>query len=263
MTRYLSITRGSFIAFAMYPFSLFFTLIGNIIYITVVYFLWKQIYSGAESLHGMTFNDTFVYVTLAGSIIILFRTWTDWQISNQILRGEIIMDLIKPLDYELFMLAGSLGLVLFNALIITIPSFVMILIVFQAHIPFGLNLVFFPVSLVFAYLLSFSIDYMVGLTSFYTESIWGISITKEIIVAALSGAIVPLQFFPDSIRSVLQLLPFQAIYNTPLQIITSSTLTVSDYVRMIGIQVFWVVVLVLISRVFFRQAVKVLTVNGG
>jgi len=91
---------------------------------------------------------------------------------------------------------------------------------------------------------------MIGLSSFYTESIWGISITKDVVVAALSGALVPINFFPDAIKAVLQVLPFQAIYNTPLQIITSASLTPTDYLRMLAVQLFWVVVLFGASRLF-------------
>src|SRR5205823_5005346 len=123
--------------------------------------------------------------------------------------------------------------------------------------------IFVPFAILMAFMLSFTIDYMVGLTAFYTESIWGLSTTKEVIVTFLSGALVPLAFFPAGAQSVLQWLPFRAIYSIPLTILTNADLGVLDYLGMLGIQLFWVIVLVGASRLWYHKALKVLTVNGG
>ena len=110
---------------------------------------------------------------------------------------------------------------------ITIPTVLLLIFVFRIHIPLGIGLIFFPFSLLLAYLLSFCFDYFVGLLCFYTESVWGLSITKEIIVTVLSGALIPLQFFPDVIQKILLWLPFQAIYYTPLTMVAQPTLSLS------------------------------------
>src|SRR4051812_38952733 len=142
MMRYVSMIKGSFMAAAAYPIGLFFMLFGNLIYVVVTYFLWKQIYSGQDVLKGMTFNQTFVYLTLASSILILFKTYTDWAIARQILDGSIMQDLIKPIDYEWQQMARSLGDILFSGIIITIPTLIVIVLIFHAAIPAGINLLF-------------------------------------------------------------------------------------------------------------------------
>ena len=263
MRRYLHIVKAVFMTMIAYPVSTIFTLIGNLAYITVVYFLWQSIYSGSDSLHGMTFNQTFVYLALSGSILIAFKTYTDWSISNHIIDGSIVMDLLKPLDYQAQAFAGSLGFALSQGLLITLPSVLLMLIFFRGGFPIGINLLVFPISLGLAYILSFCLDYVVGLSSFYTQSLWGIAITKDVIVGVLSGALIPLPFFPDGVRQVLQLLPFQAIYSIPLQIATSSDLHPADYLQLLAVQLAWVAVFLILSRLFFRRAIRVLVVNGG
>ena len=121
----------------------------------------------------------------------------------------------------------------------------------------------FPVSLILAFIVSFSIDYFVGLLGFYSESVWGLSITKEIIVSALSGALIPLQFFPETIQRVLFWLPFQAIYHTPIMMITRADLGLGTFIPMLLIQLMWAVVLFVLARLFYNQAVKVLRIAGG
>ena len=113
------------------------------------------------------------------------------------------------------------------------------------------------------YLVSFSIDYFIGLMGFYSESVWGLSMTKEIIVTFLSGALIPLQFFPEAIQQVLYWLPFQAIYHTPLMIFTRPDEGLDVYLPMMALQLFWAIVLFIAARLFYNQAVKVLRVAGG
>lgn len=263
MRPYWALAKGSYLAWMVYRFSTLFTLVSNLLYMVVIYFLWRNIYSGAETLNGMTFNQAFVYLTLAGSIFNGLKTWVDWSMSRSIITGAIATDVVKPLDYQMQMLFRSAGTVLYNFTVISIPSAILLLVVFRAEITPGLGLLLFPLSLVFAFLINFVLDYAVGLTSFYTESLWGISMTKEIIVTLLSGALVPIQFFPEAGQAILRLLPFQAIYHIPLTMIVSPNLPAMDYLAMLGVQGFWAVLLFALSRLFYRRASQVLFINGG
>src|SRR5258706_2218028 len=213
----------------------------------MVYFLWKSVYGSSETIHGMTFNEVFVYLTLAGSILILFHNNVGWGVSSLIRTGGIIIYMLRPISFRVQVLCFNTSYTLISFLLITIPSLAVILIAFHGSIPIGLNLIAFPISVVCAYLLSFILDYMVGLTGFYTQSIWGINTAKDVIVSLLSGALIPLPFFPETIQHVLQVLPFQAIYHIPLRILTGAGLQWLDYVQFIGIQVFWLVDLIIVS----------------
>lgn len=263
MRKYLSITKNSVIAGMIYRVHYLFTVFSNVMFIVLIYFLWKAIYKNSETLNGMTFEETFIYLALASSITCLFQTWTEFDMSRNIISGAIIRDLTKPLDHQFLTLFGVIGFVVNNLITITLPSMVVIYFIAGPHISLGINLLFFIPALVLAFLIVFTIDYITGLVSFYTESIWGISITKGVIVGALSGAVIPLNFFPESLRNIVQLLPFQAIYNTPLTILLSKDIGVHDYVYFLLNQMFWVAVLFAVSRLFYNKAVKVITVNGG
>ena len=146
---------------------------------------------------------------------------------------------------------------------ITIPTALVLLFVFKVQFTLGLGLFLFPLSLFLAFLVSFSIDYFVGLFGFYSESVWGLSTTKEIIVTVFSGALIPLQFFPDAIQKVLYWLPFQAIFHTPLMMITRPDQGWEVFLPMLVVQVGWAVGLFVLARLFYNQAVKVLRIAGG
>ena len=134
---------------------------------------------------------------------------------------------------------------------------------FKVNISLGPGLALFPISLLLAFLISFYFDYFIGIMAFYTESVWGLSITKEVIVTTLSGALIPLQFFPDAIQKILLVLPFQAIYHTPLMMVTRPNQGWDVFLPMLAVQLLWVIVTLILTRLFYNQAIKVLRVAGG
>jgi ABC-2 type transport system permease protein len=87
--------------------------------------------------------------------------------------------------------------------------------------------------------------------------------TKEIILTVLSGALIPLQFFPQGIQKVLLWLPFQAIYHTPLMMVTKPQMAWETLAQMLLVQLGWVVILFVLTRLFYNQAIKVLRISGG
>lgn len=263
MKAYWAIAKGEIMIGAVYRASFIFTVLSNLLYMVLVYYLWSSIYRNATVIRGLTFQQTFVYLALASSIFILFKTYTDWIMSHRILEGSIIVELFKPIDFQLQILSHAAGGALSNFALITVPSLAVVWLVVGNAIPAGPGWLFFLPALVIAFVISFLLDYMVGLSSFYTASLWGISMTKEIIVTLLSGALIPIQFFPEAVQGILKFLPFQAIYNVPLTMISQPTLPLGDYAQMLLVQVLWLVVLWVLSRVFFNRALRVLTVAGG
>lgn len=263
MRSYLVLTRGNYMVGMMYRMGFLFTILGNVVYMGVAYYLWRSIYRHSETLRGLTFNETFLYIALGSAVFILLKTYTDWFLSYEIREGIITNYLIKPLDFQLNILFGNFGSILINLTGITAPTLILLFLVFRVPVTMGVGLALFPISLFMAILISFSFDFLIGLMAFYTESTWGLSMTKEIIVTVFSGALIPLQFFPDAIQQVLLWLPFQAIYHTPLMMVTRPDLGLGVFIPMLRTQLIWVVVMFVLARLFYQQAIKVLRISGG
>jgi ABC-2 type transport system permease protein len=241
----------------------FFMVLGNLIYVTMSWFLWKAVYAGQEVINGMTFNQTYLYLTLAAAIFSFLQNWTEWFISRRIIDGSIVMDFIKPLKFQFLVMANVMGGSITNLVAITIPTFLIVTLVFKAQLVIGITMVLFAVSLIFSFLISYFIDFCIGLVAFKTESVWGISATKETIILVLSGAVIPIAFFPEPFRQVLAFLPFQAIYHTPLTILLDPKLDMTAILSLLGIQLFWTVAMYLVLKFFLGRAVRILSVNGG
>lgn len=243
------------------------TLFGNLIYLALVYFLWKSIYasSGSDTVNGMTFYDTMIYLILATAIFNFLEMFILWDMSRAIQSGEIIMHLLKPMRYRWYTFWSYSGSHVVSFFLTFIPTFLVVMIVTKGAIPVGWNLLAFICSLILALIVNFNLEMLVAPICLYTESTWGVNIVKETIVLLLSGASIPLAFFPEGIRRIVQYMPFRAIYDIPLTILLkkNGSDTAEGLSSMILFQLAWAVFLIIAGNLFWNHAVRRITVNGG
>ena len=263
--KYLTLTRAGIIESLQFRLSFIVMVIGNILYLIIVYFLWKAIYAsaGTDSVNGMTFNDTLVYLVLAAALYNFMELYLVWDIGRSIQNGKIVLDLLKPMEYRKYLFWSCSGNLVTQFFLTFLPTFIAVTIVTKGAIHIGVNLLFFVLSVAMAVSINYSIDFIVGTICLYTESIWGINIMKQVIVLLLSGATIPLAFFPESLRNVIHFLPFQSIYNAPLSIMLKTVNGSEELLETLGLQLFWCVMMFVISKAFWKTSVRQITVNGG
>lgn len=267
LRKYIALLRAGIMESLHFRLGTAVTLFANLIYLVLVYFLWKAVYdsAGVDVVNGMTFTDTMIYLILATALFNFLEMFIVWDMSRSIQSGGIILDLLKPMQYRTYKFWSYSGSHVSQFVLAFIPTFIVVMIVTKGAIPVGLNLVRFIVSVIFALVINFSIEMLVATLCLYTESTWGINIVKETIVLVLSGASIPLAFFPESIRNIISWLPFRAIYDIPLQVLLNKggSDTLEGLVKMWGMQLGWCVILGLAGILFWNHAVKKITVNGG
>ncbi len=94
---------------------------------------------------------------------------------------------------------------------------------YPVSVPHGLvNWVILSVSLLLAWLLSFSWRYLVSLAAFWTPDARGILRITGTIFQLLSGFIMPLALLPDWFVSLANLTPFPSMVNTSVEIYLGS-----------------------------------------
>ncbi len=261
MKRYLTLTRAGVLEALQFRLSMLIMVAGNLLYLIVVYFLWKSIYAsaGTEIVNGMTFTDTLIYLVLATALFNFMEMYTVWEIGRNIQSGKIVLDLLKPMDFRRYLFWSFSGSFVTQFFFTFLPTFIVVCAVTKGAIPLGINLLYFAVSVVMAVMINYSVDFIVGTICLYTESIWGINIMKQVVVLLLSGATVPIAFFPEPLKTVVYYLPFQSIYNAPLTLLLNS----GHVLKTLGIQLFWCTFMTIISKVFWRISLRQITVNGG
>lgn len=264
-SRYFALTKASIMESLSFRASTVVAIIGNLIYLIVIYYLWKAIYASSESgvVNGMTFHDTMVYLVLASALFTFMECFVTWWIGRNFQTGQIVIDLLRPMDFQLYGFFMTLGEYIINFCTTFLPTFIIVYFMTDGTIVLGMNLLFFVLSVMIGTLINFHVDFFVGLICFYAQTIWGVNAMKDVVVALLSGAAIPLAFFPATLRNVVNFLPFQAIYNAPLQILIDRDFAWQEGVSMILWQLMWLVIMFVATRIFWNISKKTITVNGG
>ena len=239
---YGSLMRSGVMEMLQFRMSAIVMLFGNMVYLVVIYNLWRAIYASVDTptVNGMTFTDTMIYLVLASAQFAFMEAYLVWEMGRSVQDGSIIVQLIRPMSYDTYQLFYIAGGNIFNFVVTFIPTFIIVEII-----------------------TNFAVDYFVGTICLYTQSIWGINIMKEVLVTFLSGATVPLAFFPETLHKIVMFLPFHAIYNTPLTLLIHNDLPPEEVAVMLFTQFVWVVIVFILAKAFWKVSERVITVNGG
>ena len=263
--KYFALTRAGIIESLQFRLGTLVMIVGNLLYLIIVYYLWKSIYasSGADVVNGMSFTDTLIYLVLATALYNFMEMYAVWEIGRDIQSGKIVLNLLKPMEYRSYLFWSYSGTLVMQFFTTFLPTFIVVRIVTGSAITLGINLVYFVIAVVMAVMINYSIDYIVGTICLFTESIWGINIMKQVIVLLLSGATIPLAFFPEPLRTIVYHLPFQSIYNAPLVLLLDRSPQAETVLEVLGTQLIWCVVMTVVSKVFWKLSLRRITVNGG
>ena len=265
LKKHLTLTRAGIIESLQFRLGTLVIIAGNLLYLIVVYFLWKAIYAsaGTDIVNGMTFSDTLIYLVLATALFNFMEMYLVWEIGRSIQSGKIALDLLKPMEYRKYLFWSYSGSFVTQFFFTFLPTFIVVAIVTHGTIHLGLNLLFFVVSVIMAVSINYSIDFLVGTICLYTESIWGINIMKQVIVMLLSGATIPIAFFPEPLKTIVYYLPFQSIYNAPLTMLLDGASQPQTVLTTLGVQLFWCIAMTILSKLFWKVSLRQITVNGG
>ncbi len=241
---------------------------GESLYCFVMFFIWKAVFSasGEGQFMGFSMTDMTVYVFLSNMVRFLSSSDSTQNLAEEIRDGSIIMRLIKPVNPDLSLLASELG----NTVVI--GAFVFLPVMFGVevyrycalgYVAFRLsNFLFFLLSCLLSYLLSFYINLIFGYLAFFLMNIWGFSILKSSIISFFSGSLIPLSFFPDAFRRVMEELPFASLIYVPTMVYMGKY-EGSALATVLVKQIFWIAVFVAISKLLWQWAKKRLAVQGG
>jgi ABC-2 type transport system permease protein len=212
--------------------------------------LWIALYNGRATYDGFTLDQTLAYVVLSIAITNLLKDdgFLYWKIRS----GNIIFELMYPLRLP-------------THLLVTVAAPLLLMAVFLLKIPLPAlpaAWLAFAVSFPLGCLIGICIDLLASLLGFWTTEIHGLMTWKNLTVAILSGAILPLWIFPDLVERAIAWLPFRGIQYVPLSILVG-WIGPELYLREMAVQFGWVVVLWFTVEGLYALASRKFEIQGG
>ena len=225
------------------------------------------LYSYVFKLNGGFVNGvTFNVIAWSMFFYFIFSNLNLRRISRLIMAdvqsGNIEVFLNKPISYLFYKMCWTFGLGFYNFVFIGILGFLVMALIIKIpdSMMIGLFIPTLIIEFILTTILTFLIYSIVGIFSFWMEDINPIFWIIDKLVMILGGSYLPIALFPDFLYKVSVYSPFGASMFVSHIVYNSWKL---DYLKFIGIQIFWIIVLGLLLKIIFDKAVKKLSVNGG
>ncbi|MFD2748343.1 ABC transporter permease [Paenibacillus yanchengensis] len=247
----------------VYKTSVFANVTSVLITCFVLYYLWVTIYADLDSYSNVSINYMVTYAVI-GVLIGSYQGENTGLYLNQLVRsGEITNFFTKPINIYLLLLSRSIGQSVAKFITTTLLT-ALICIVFmgiQSPATF-VHTVGFIISLIFAYLISFNVLYLIGLFSFFVVEIWGFEFGRIAIISILSGTIIPWWFFPSEIQFLIKYSLFNCMVGVPTSIYIGK-ISNNELWLALGIQLIWIALLFITSVGVYGKAARKVSVYGG
>jgi ABC-2 type transport system permease protein len=238
----------------------------SLFHLTVVFLLWGAAFASRSDIGGYSLAQTLTYFVVLLVLQFLIGAFNeDYQISEEIRNGLINQFLLKPVNYFGYRFTIFTSARLVSGTLILLPLLV--------AWPFIGDQLTFPhewwrlalglPALVLSALIQFCIAYCFGLLTFWFLEIQGFVILSMAIETVLGGQMFPLDLMPASIYRVAQWLPFCYQAYFPAAIFTGRINDPAEALRGLGIELFWVVALFVLTQLLWRRGLRRHTAVGG
>ena len=238
----------------------------SLFHLAVVVILWGAAYAGSHDIGGFGLGQTITY--FVALIVLQFFIGAfneDYQISEEIRNGLINQFLLKPVNYFAYRFS------IYAAARLVSGSLVLIPLVFA--LPFLRDYLVLPhdawrlalglPAMAMSALIQFSIAYCFGMLTFWFLEIQGFVILSMAIESMLGGQIFPLDLLPAPVLRVAEYLPFYYQMYFPAAIFTGRLREPWEAVHGLGIELFWVLVLLSVNALLWRRGLRRHTAVGG
>ena len=263
---YAAIAAGGFRRYSTYRAATYAGVFTNSVFGCIICFTYLALWDERPSLGGWDGQDAVTFVWLGQSLIMtvaLFGGGFVDEFAHRIRTGDIAVDLYRPIDLQAWRYAEDLGRALFHLLGRGVVPTAVGALLFELAWPGQLaTWLWFLASVVLAVTVSFAIRYLIGLAGFWVLDVSGFAIVVGFLQLFCSGMILPLVAFPDTLETVVRLLPFAALIQVPGEIFLEKHTGAGLALALAG-QLGWAVVLLGAGRLLAARAARRLVVQGG
>lgn len=263
LTPYLEFTRVGFVNILAFRLRYFTGIFTYLINVTVYYFIWSAVYGPGDQIAGYDLGQMITYVAVGWMMRSFYWNTIDQEMAYEVLEGKIAMELIKPISVQWMWLARAVGESAFRLVMLTLPTAVVIALIFPVQGPASAaHFALFLAGVAGSFLLLGAINFMIGTCAIQLKSILALIRAKYWLIELLSGVLIPMAFFPEALRAVLVWMPFQHIAFTPLEIYLGKH-TVAAAAIELAKQWAWVALLAWLAGRWWNHSVKRITIHGG
>ncbi len=264
-TRMLSALAGAgFRRYATYRQATFAGAFTNTVFGFVRCYILLSVADRTGQVAGYAPGQLVTFVWVGQGLLAVVNYWGQQDLPERVRSGEVVSDLLRPVDLMASFLAADVGRAGHAMLTRFVVPVVVGLLAFDFYLPaHPWTYALFAVSVVFAVLVCSVCRYVVSLSAFWLLDIRGVQMVWVVCSGAGSGLYFPLPVLPDWLVTVLWVgTPFPALLQAPLDVLVERGGTGHAAVLIAG-QAAWFAVAVGVARLVQRRALVRLVIQGG
>jgi ABC-2 type transport system permease protein len=256
---YLALLGAGFQRQTSYRLALAAGLVTNAFFGVVRTAVFLALYRQRDQVAGLDVAGALTYVwVLEGMFAVVWAPWV-WELAEAIRSGEFTVELLRPGDPYLRLLAFDLGRTLSVLVTRTAPTLAVAALVLDLRLPSTLaGLALLAVSMVLAAVVSFQFRFLFGSAAFWTPDYRSMFNLVFPVLWLASGFVIPVDYFPEGLRGLVDWSPLIPLLMAPVRVATGRSVWAA-----VGGQVAWVAVLWLAGRLVLALAGRRLVVHGG
>lgn len=234
-----------------------FNMLFTIMKILFAILLWGMVFKDRDMAGVFSFNAMISYYVISSFLSQLEMSGgVSSEIYERIRNGTFSKYMVIPAGIERYFLAMESGIVLFYILFDFIAAFICIFI-FQVKFIFISSpkivicaIIMFMLGLVFMV----QLNYLLGIMSLKYPGIQTFLMIKDNICMLITGGIVPLILFPETVVDIFKAFPFYYVTYLPAMLL--SGFCQEEAVSGIFIILFWCVVVQFAINIFWKKYIK-------
>lgn len=232
----------------------------------LMYILLYSAFMKDGTVNGFTLSQMTSYVWLGQAFFAFRYVFMLSSVSKEVISGDVCYKFTKPIDLYNLWFSEYAGYKL-SATLLRFP----LIFIIALFLPVGFKLclpvsiwafLLFLVSLIIGFLMTCAISMFIVNIVFKTLSPKGAATMVTTVCSLLGGAIVPLPMLPQGVQNVLNYLPFRFISDLPFRIYIGNIDIIQGLI-FTGISLAWLIVLVLVGKLFLNKSLKKVVIQGG
>jgi len=218
------------------------------------------VFESATQVAGYDPAAAVTFVWVGQGLLSVIMLWGGTELAERVRSGDVAIDLVRPWNLQLAMLAEDLGRAGFAMLIRFTGPLLVGMLFFELALPTSpVTWLLFAVSVVLAVVVSFGMRFLLNLAAFWLLDWRGVHGLYVVASGMLAGLVVPIGMFPQWARVAIWCTPFPAMVQAPADVLVEH----GPAAALLGHQLGWAAVLLLLGRVVLRRGERVLVVQGG
>lgn len=231
-----------------------------VIFFLIKYSLWSAIYKDdtEQLIQGYNFQQMITYNIWVLIVQLLAQAQMGWNMANDIRLGRISSYLIYPFNFWEFHTASFLGFQLLQVLVCGITLVVLALTGFMPEITTATLITGFCFSFYVGFFW-FTMQYFTGLLAFWLEQTWILRVLLGLVASFLSGAILPLELFPQFMQDLLEYTPFPYLTFYPVKVFMGEAGSVLNATAVVTL---WIIIGWCLNIWTWKKGLKMYTAAG-